>query len=254
MRKAIKRIIKKLLLFLWESVTPNEGQDYLLLMGHPRSGSSLLMHILTSNKEIVGFGEYLIKYEKYHDFRKAEFDIRRKANRLFKKYKFVVNQINHHSITPNLELLKSDKMKLIILVRQPEETLSSMYMLSESVNKSMSQDAIVSVYIERLHHLNQIIKNLDASQWTFVTYEDLITDTNQQLQRLSVFLNLQQSLTSSYELKKYTQIWGDPSENIKRGVIFKTDSKQMQFDEVLLFKANKTYQNTLSFLQDQKKY
>ena len=31
-------------------------------MGLPRSGSSLLMHILESNNELIGYSEYFIKY------------------------------------------------------------------------------------------------------------------------------------------------------------------------------------------------
>ena len=90
---------------------------------------------------------------------------------------------------------------------------------------------------------------MDRSQRTFLTYEDLLNNTEKELQKLSKFLDLKEALTPNYQVKKYTQIWGDPSDNIKKGVIFKTNAKQIKWDENLLKSAQETYLTTLSKLK-----
>ena len=74
-------------------------------MGHPRSGSSLLMHVLSDHNKIIGFGEYFIKYQNFESLIKSEFDIRRKSRQLFKKCEYIVNQVNHRSVTPNRDVI-----------------------------------------------------------------------------------------------------------------------------------------------------
>ena len=244
----MKKAIKHILCFLWKPFFQKKEQKQLFLMGHPRSGSSLLMHILTSNSEIVGYGEYLIKYTHPKSFDLAEFDIRRKAGELMGSFQYIANQINHHSITPNQELLKSKNVKFIVLVRKPEETLSSIFLLSEKKQKLMSQNDITKMYIERLEYLSTFIKTLDRTQWVFTTYEALLNDKEKELEKLSVFLDLKKPLTSNYQLKPFTQIWGDPSENIKKGAIFKTNSKQIPWDKNLLKEAEVIYEKTISKL------
>ena len=58
----MKNFIKNILISLWSQFKPNKNQFFLFIMGLPRSGSSLLMHILESNNELIGYGKYFIKY------------------------------------------------------------------------------------------------------------------------------------------------------------------------------------------------
>lgn len=244
----MKKAVKNILCFIWKIFFQKRNQNQLFLMGHPRSGSSLLMHILTSNNEIVGYGEYLIKYTNLKSFDVAEFDIRRKAGKLFGSFQYLANQINHHSITPNLELLDLKNIKFIILLRKPKETLSSIFLLAERKQKPMSQDDITDLYLERLQFLSTFIETVEKSQWIFTSYETLINDKEKELKKLSDFLKLNKSLTPNYQLKSYTQIWGDPSENIKKGAIFNTNSTQIPWNNNLLEEAEKMYETTISKL------
>jgi len=241
----MKAIIKSILFNIWSLLRNKKKQEYLFIMGQPRSGSSLLMHILTTNKDVLGFGEYFTIYRDSNELLKAEFDIRRKATRPFKNYFYIANQILHFSRTPNLELLKNKHIKHIIILRKPEETLSSMFLLSEKKQNPISQTKITNIYIERLHFFSTLSQELDRLQWTFLTYESLLKNTDQELQKLSDFLKLKKKLSPNYQLKKYTQIWGDPSENIKEGIIFKTNSKQIQWNKELLINAQEEYSKTL---------
>ena len=47
----MKNFIKNILISLWSPFKPNKNQFFLFIMGLPRSGSSLLMHILESNND-----------------------------------------------------------------------------------------------------------------------------------------------------------------------------------------------------------
>ena len=58
----MKNFIKNILISLWSPFKPKKNQFFLFIMRLPRSGSSLLMHILESNNELIGYGEYFIKY------------------------------------------------------------------------------------------------------------------------------------------------------------------------------------------------
>ena len=245
----MKAIIKNILFLTWKLFRPKRKQDHLFLMGHPRSGSSLLMHLLSSNEELLGFGEYFIKYEDSLSLLRSEFDIRRKTNRLFRNKTYIVNQINHHSITPNQQLLIDVGVKVIFLIRSPEATLSSWKLFSEEKNKPLSFDAISEFYVERLNYLVQLASVLPQGSWCFLTYEELIETPGITLEKLTRFLSLKEPLSSSYKIQGFTQVWGDTSENITKGKIFRTDSKQLPIDSKSVEITSKAYRNTLEYFK-----
>lgn len=245
----MKNFIKNILISLWKPFSPNPNQDYLFIMGHPRSGSSLLMHILESNDEIIGFGEYFTKYKDSKSLLKSEFDIRRKSNQLFKKCKFIVNQVNHHSVTPNLKVVISKTNKHLLLIRNPEDTLSSMIKLSDSVNQPMSQEAVTAIYIERLEYLKKMTNLIDPLNWVFICYDDLLNNSEENLKNLTNFLALKKPLKKEYQLKIFTQKWGDPSKNITKGEIFKPPSDKVKIEAELLKRASKVYNETCIFFK-----
>ncbi len=242
----MKKALKNILCYFWKIFFQKRNQKQLFIMGHPRSGSSLLMHILTSNSEIVGYGEYFTVYHAHSDIMNAEFDIKRKRNKLFKKFLYITNQILHTSRTPNLNIFNSNKIKIIFLIRSPEEALSSSAILSKKKKGIIDEEKIVREYIERLQFFIKLFSLLEKEQWIFLTYEDLTVNTTKALDNLNQFLNLKIPLSSSYKLQDFTQVSGDPSVNITKGFIFKTNSKLLKFDENLMLKAKDVYQETLS--------
>ena len=245
----LKKSMKNSLFFVWKLFDFNQAADNLFLLGHARSGSSLLMHILTNNDEILGFGEYHTSYKTKEDLLKAAFDIRRKNNCYYTQKKYIANQINDQNRTPNLDLLIKEKIKIIILIRQPPKALSSMFLYAKKAGFPMEKEAVVRYYIHRLQYFFEIASQLPAENWTFVTYEDLLENTTATLQQLSEFLDLKNPLTQVYKKQKYTQISGDSSENILQGKIIKTTSEQVDFEDKLLDLATETYQKTLKEIE-----
>ena len=247
----VKQFVKNILFLFWKKFRSNKDQEYLFLMGLPRSGSSLVMHILCSNSDIIGAGEYFTKYQNKEDLIKSEFDIRRKSNHLFKNNKYVANQILHSSRTPNHEILLESNIKFIFLIRNPMDTLSSMYHISKKNDPSITKTNLVDLYIDRMNDLKDLANHLDKNKWFFITYEDLLDQSVDILSDLSEFLKLEGPLSASYTDQRFSQVSGDPSENIKRGYIFKTHSEKVAFEEHILNKAFKTYQDSLKFFTDQ---
>lgn len=240
----MKSFIKKILVYLWWLFRPTKKQNYLFIMCHTRSGGSLLMHILASNKEVLGFGEFYTKYSDKNSFIRSEFDIRRKSNGLFRKYLYIANQVNHHSITPNLKLINFENIKVIFLIRKPQESISSMIRLSNTTIHPKSEEYLVSRYIRRLEDLIVMAEKLSPKNRTLIRYEDLINNSDECLLKLSLFLGLSEPLTKEYQLKKFTQVLGDPSANINKGKIFKTSSEQVSINKELLAKALDMYDKT----------
>lgn len=244
----MKALIKNILVFIWGILRTKKRQNYLFIMAHTRSGGSLLMHILSSNKEILGYGEFHTSYIDNFSFKRTEFDIRRKTNQLLRKYEYVANQVNHHSITPNINLFISQNIKVIILIRKPEPTLSSMIQLSNTTLYPKSEEYLVSRYNRRMEDIYVMAGKLNPKNWTFIRYEDLVDNPDETLLKLSQYLGLAEPLKKEYELKKFTQVLGDPSTNINKGKVYKTSSKQVLIDKELLSKAMKMYTKTHSYL------
>jgi hypothetical protein len=113
---------------------------------------------------------------------------------------------------------------------------------------SMSEEAVTSIYIERLDYLMKISKIINQENWIFIDHKDLINDSDVILKKITAFLNLNKPLNSSYQLKKFTQKWGDPSINITQGKIIKTNSKKIKIKPELLEKAILKYKEAIKFL------
>ncbi len=246
----MKKRIKNILYISWNLLRVKSKENHLFLIAHPRSGSSLLMHILTSNKEICGFGEYLSAYKNLRDLDKAAFDIRRKSNNLFKEVTYIANQIVHNKSTPSLDLLRLSNAKIIFLIRPPKKTLSSLATLAKKKNSEMTHLQLSEIYKQRLLEIQILAKAIPNTNWIDITYTDLLENPEKTLTKITCFLDLKKPLSTQYAIQKYTQVWGDPSKNIKAGKIIKTQSPQINFTDALLQSCEKIYADTLKVLQD----
>ena len=72
----------------------------LFIMGHMRSGSTLLMHLLVNHPQIIGCGERSVAYRSDDDLDKLELAARRSQHSLFRQVSYVVDQLNHDQFTP----------------------------------------------------------------------------------------------------------------------------------------------------------
>ncbi|MCH2034036.1 MAG: sulfotransferase [Tenacibaculum sp.] len=220
--------IKKIIIKSYFKVIKSGSPAF--IMGHMRSGSSLLEHILSSNSSIIGSGEQARIYESSYDFQKSEFFARVNNKTFLSNFPYFTDQVLHHHLTPNLDFLKNTNGKYLFLIRDPHETLSSMKKLKKAYNGVSEYFDYVTYYQDRIKYLINFSKKLESHQQIFVTYEDIVTNTDETLVRLSEFLKLKEPLTPFYKLKKTTGILGDRSENIKKQSIQKTKKELVELD------------------------
>lgn len=239
-------IIKQFFFKIWLLVNPLPEPNAVFILSHMRAGSSLLEHILSSNRQILGTGEQNRVYYKKNDLKKMELFARRNQKSMLKLYKYIIDQILHNEQTPNKNLLINKHIKFIFLIRSPLETITSIENLGGrpySINRTGKYNPI-NYYIDRLNELILLSKSLPIKSQFFLTYSDLTIDTNQTLYHLGRFLELKTPLNKVYKLKRMTGKLGDRSENIKIGKVTIIKNKLIELDQKMMEKLGKSYRNT----------
>ena len=239
-------IFKLVVYKLWYPFFYNEKQTHIYIIAQARSGSSLLMHLLCSNSKIIGFGEEFTVFENKKAVSFSTFNIKFKQSKLFKKYKYIAHQVTSNLRTPNRELLSKNNNKIIVLVRHPKNVIKSMIAIANSKNKKITQEEIASYYINRLDFQKKLMLNVSKKSCCLICYEDLILEPEIELKKISTFLNLKKPLSNNYSLQKFTQISGDPSNNIIQGKIFKTNEHPYKLDIHLFEQTLTAYSNFIS--------
>lgn len=198
-----------------------------------RSRSSVLSHILGSHAEVAGY------YEQHQRHADSFFEIKVKANLLLdnnlsSQHRYLYDKVLHERFDP--KSLKG--YKVIVLIRKPSSALKSIMSMGDITKSLWRNDPYraFAYYCQRLQNIIDIVEknNMDVC---FVEADDLVEKTDDVLNGLSVFLELDSPLTSNYKSfgKTGEAIYGDPSDNIKSGTIVKTENhtKVMIPDELL---------------------
>jgi len=241
-------LIKNIIIRFWAFLKP--PPQIIVIMAHMRSGSSLLEHILSSNPEIFGAGEQSRIYTTNTDLKKCELFVRTTNNTFFKPFKYITDQVLHEKFTPNLNLLRNNAVKVVLLIRNPEETIASIEKLGGPFGINEHDEFNSSeYYVNRLEYLVNLSKQIPKKNQLFLTYEELVTDTEYTLKRLSAFLELKTALKKDYTIKNTTGKYGDTSNNIKKGTIIITEKKLLKLDSEIKIKLNKTFKDAYVFFK-----
>src|SRR5580658_6689096 len=97
----------------------------LLLLGHMRSGSTLLLHLLMTNPEVSAMGERGAVYASRADLARLTIAARIARRSPFRRLRYVVDQVNHNQLTPNSRLVQDPRIRILFLLRRPERTIAS---------------------------------------------------------------------------------------------------------------------------------
>ena len=189
----------------------------LFVLGHMRSGSSLLLHLLNSNPEIIGYGETHHTYFNPTDFGKSVYDIFFSFKKTWKNETYVLDKVLHNGLLRNPQLLHQSK--ILFLVRDAESTLPSLLKLNLPFIQTPEQAC--TYYTERLAFLTQMAQQIPPRNWIYFTYTELVNNTPQIFTQIQTLLHLKQPLKEEYDV-----IWstgkknmGDSSTNINSGKI-----------------------------------
>jgi len=218
---------------------------YLFILSHMRSRSTVLSHVLGSNKGICGYSELFSSYNNYIDLLKLR--IRRyKELQCEPKDKYILDKLLHNHIDISSEIFGSQTPKVILLIREPESTIKSIINMGHKVEDDWlkNEKNATEYYCARLSRLTEYAQILDGSYF-FIESDDIVNNTDTVLNELSNWLNLDSPLENSYSIFGNTGKpgHGDPSNNILSRKITKTDSNSdIIVSQELLQTANSSYQ------------
>ena len=199
----------------------------LLLLGHMRSGSTLLLHLLVNHPQIAGLGERNAIYLGPHDFGRLALRARLARPQPLARLRYVTDQLNHNHLTPHPELFAHPRLRLLFLVRRPEPSLASLLDLTRTHYEPWSVERTVDYYVERLGALARYAGTSPSAaasileRAAFLTYEELTDRPGQTLASLQSFLDMdtEPAFSETYRVHDFTGTRGDPSENIRSGRI-----------------------------------
>lgn len=201
----------------------SESTRYLLVIAHARSGSSLLVHLLHANPDILGIGEHHVSYDSVADLRSLLNRSRFLARDPRLEPQWVLDKIvwKHHAIAD--EVLADPRLHLLFLVREPSRTLPSLGRVLPGCRDSQSQ---LRYYQTRLGEMVELATRMgDPSRMDFVDYDDLVSSSESVLRGLTSSLGLEHPLEPVYKTTAKTgkMSWGDPGPHIQSGRIQRID-------------------------------
>lgn len=210
---------------------------YAFVLGHVRSGSSLLSHILASHPDIAGAGETHLSYQTPTDLQCLVLKTCELLHRPILRHTYIIDQINHPYVSDSIFHL-DQPCKYIILIRKPEATLKSMISLGE-----WGEEQSLELYVNRLNDLLHYGSLLRRRAF-LVEYDDLVDRADHTLAALTSFLGLNPPLAPNYTTHRMTgrvKGNGDPSNNIKLGRIVRTSAHDVALLNSTMSSANRAF-------------
>lgn len=216
----------------YEVGAPAQGRhtgSFLFVVSHMRSFSSVLCHILGSHPEISGYAEAHLSYFGRLDLQRLARKVQQvTGNPMLGRY--VLDKIlhNHREIAP--AVLERPEMKVLFLLRNPEDTFRSILNLSHirgSRGKFSDPPRVLEYYVKRLQQLDGYCAQLNGNAF-FLESERLISDTEPVLADLSRWLELREPLKADYRTFRFTGApgYGDPSATILAGTVVRNDDER----------------------------
>ena len=232
-KRAARRAVIEANYLLNRALRP--GQQYVFLLSHMRSYTSLFSHLLANNPEVDGFQEAKLSYPDVRSLKHllgtVAIESRRRPARL------VLDKVLHNRLQVCNEILRSDRILPVFMLRQPEATLKSLLSLysREKVGDAHWSEAdALDYYSDRLEGLSQLADRTRerASRPLYLDAETLTDDTPAAFAALERYLSLAAPLTEAYSVheKSGREGFGDPSANLKTGAI---QRKRMRHDATI---------------------
>jgi hypothetical protein len=197
----------------------------LLLLGHMRSGSTLLLHLLMTNPEVSAMGERGAVYASRADLARLALATRWAHRSPFRHLRYAADQVNHNQLTPNFSLLKDPRVRVLFLLRRPELTLASILELYRAhYQQPWSASRAVDYYTERLGALMKLGDSMPSPKGAaLICYETLMESPAGTLEALRSFLGLRQGFSQTYDTYSFTGTHGDPGPSIASGRIIRKE-------------------------------
>ena len=192
-----------------------------------RSRSSLLAHILGSHPQICGYSELHNTYNTANSLVEIHHKLSQKRHCEANTTYYLDKILHNYSISN--AVLTTAKPKIIFLLREPEATIKSIIQLGLITSKKRWLNKpfkALDYYCSRLLALESLCTNLHhlkIADYYYLESDNLINNTQQVLNELQKWLQLESPLNEKYTIFSDTGKpgHGDPSDNIKVGRIIK---------------------------------
>jgi hypothetical protein len=217
-----------------------QGHDYqyVFVLAHMRSGSTLLSHILANNPDFDGAGESHLTYKTPADLSKLAIATcqRQRTLKLKPGAKYLVDQINYNEFLTDETLSSPLIHKCVFLIRPPEPTFESMISRFKWPEK-----VAFDYYVDRLKTLVKYSQLLKENA-LLIEYDDLVDHSEQTLAALTNFLGAREPFKPSFEADKTTARSADPSDNMWHGRIVRTQPHKIGISAEVLSQATTAFQ------------
>jgi hypothetical protein len=184
---------------------------YLLILGHMRSGSTLLLHLLNSNPAIIGYGETHLHYKTAADLENLLPELAYFFRKTSLPHKYALDKVLHNSFLNDFSLLSREDVYSLFLLRDPIRTMQSLRDLNslhDPLFDTTTENGCLTYLTERLARLEGMSSAVRPGQSLLVTYEDLVNHTEESFSALEQWLGLTHPLQEAYALHRGSGQWG----------------------------------------------
>jgi hypothetical protein len=240
-------------LILAQARMRREPLRHLLILGHMRSASTLLVHLLNSNREIAGFGEAHTSLMNKRDLDKLTARVKWTLHQPILRERYILDKILHDRYEIAPDILASSTTYSIFLLREARPTLSSItrqFVAAKSPKTLVDHEAY---YCKRLASLPVLAQRIgDPARALLLLERDLMDRTSETFAALQRFLGTRDPFTEHYKLTPVTgtRIIGDSSEHIKAGTIERNrPAEHPDFPDEVIRRCDEAYRTCLENLR-----
>lgn len=223
--------------------------QFIFILGHMRSRSSVLSHVIGNSSSILGYREFHRSYNNWKNLAKLKLEVCEEF-KCSLKGKYILDKVLSNNYLVSSKILRHPRVKIVILLREPEATIKSIVSLGErrGIENYTRPEWATEYYCARLSHITRNVINTLNGNYHYIDSDALIDDTDNCLHKLSSWLGLKEKLVNSYEHYDQTGVGGagDSSKNIYNKKIVKVDSESgALIPEDMLKVARCSYQSCL---------
>lgn len=219
--------------------------DHIFYQSHMRAYTTLTSHILASSPEIIGYVELHRSYRHEADLVLMRHQLQSLSGPGVTKSRYMLDKLLHNGNGVSEDIGKSPRVRSLFALRHPSETLPSILEMVARTGEKLdysTPDGATAYYVERVARLAHEAEKAGTS--FYFDAETIVDDTDRLLSRLTDFLGLNEQLSHQYQTFEQTGTAGagDPSNNIKSGVILRDrEQSKMQVPDDLLQIASTAY-------------
>lgn len=222
------------------------------MLSHMRGFTTLISHIFGSHPAIAGYREFGISYQHPRDLHRLHWEAFRESAK-GQSPQFCFDKLLHGHFEITDTILKDPKVHIVITIREPLSTISSLLKLSSMSKYQWTVERAIEYYQTRLKELVSFAQHANSCNKPILFFraDDLISETDASLTFISEFFQLEQPLSEEYNVFKKTGEagFGDPSENIHHGKINRNrPTSKLDISAELKQSLTDGYQETITTL------